>query len=90
MLFSAGHQQLLDVCSAVFLTCSLSAMTRSAQYGQATPTSGSGWAALGDPDLAGYAGLLLQHTARLLALFVHVIEGREPETRETRVSTFMH
>lgn len=62
-------------------------MTRSAQCGQATPTSGSGWAALGDPDLVGYADLLLRHTARLLALFVHVIEGREPETRETRVST---
>ena len=85
--FSTGHQQLMDVCSDVFLTCSLSAMTRSAQCGQATPTSGPGWAALGDPDLVGYADLLLRHTARLLALFVHVIEGREPETRETRVST---
>ena len=78
-----GQQQLLDVCSDVFLACSLSAMTRSAQSGLTLPASG--WAALGGSDLAGHAILLLQHVARLLALFVHVIEGREPETRETRV-----
>ena len=82
---SAGHQQLLDVCSALFLSVSLSAVDRCVRSGQ-SPASSAGWAALDDTDLATHALLLLRHVGRLLAVFVHVLEGREPETRETKVS----
>jgi hypothetical protein len=57
-------------------------MGRAVRSGQTL--SSSPWAALGDPDLAGNAAILLRHVARLLAVFVHVLEGREPETREAR------
>lgn len=57
-----------------------------AQSGQHTHTSSSSWSALGTTDLVAHANLLLRHVARLLAVFVHVIENREPEIRDTRVS----
>ncbi|CAI7995434.1 Huntingtin [Geodia barretti] len=77
-----GQQQLLDVSSSLFLSCSLSAMDRLVQSGQ--PPSSSPWAALGDSELSAHAAVLLRHVGRLLAVFVHVLEGREPETRETK------
>lgn len=83
---STGQQQLLDVSSSLFLSCSLSAMDRLVQSGQ--PLSSSPWAALGDPELSAHAAVLLRHVGRLLAVFVHVLEGREPETRETKVRTY--
>ena len=58
-------------------------MTRAAQSGRVSPVSS--WAALGETDLRSHAALLLYHVAKLLAVFVHVIEGRELESRETRV-----
>lgn len=58
-------------------------MDRLVQSGQSL--SSSSWAALGDSHLAGHAAALLRHVARLLAVFVHVLEGREPDTRETKV-----
>ena len=83
---STGQQQLLDVSSSLFLSCSLSAMDRLVQSGQ--PPSSSPWAALGDSELSAHAAVLLRHVGRLLAVFVHVLEGREPETRETKVTTY--
>ena len=81
-----GQQQLLDVCSALFLSSSLSASNQLAQTDQSVSSSSS-WAAVGGGDLAKLATVLLQHVARLLAVFVHILEGREPETRETKVSS---
>ncbi len=47
--------------------------------------SGQSWLALSEPTLAPHASTLLTHTARLLAVFVHVIESREAEPRDSKV-----
>lgn len=42
-----------------------------------------------ETDLSGHANHLLRHVGRLLAVFVHILEGREPETRETKVQYYV-
>lgn len=42
----------------------------------------SAWGALGDQTLTEFAGNFLSHVVKLLCMFVHIIEEREPEVRE--------
>ena len=40
------------------------------------------WGAIEGEELAHFASFILSHNVKLLSLFVHIIEGREPELQE--------
>lgn len=76
------HCELLELSGSVFLGCALANMQQSAQSGQS-------WSALSEPSLVSHAGRLLNHTVKLLSIFVHILEHREPEAKESKVSTYV-
>ena len=47
---------------------------------------GQAWGALSEPALALTAARLFAYTVKLLCLLVHVIEHREPEIKDSKVS----
>ncbi len=67
-----AHCYLLDISSSLFLSCSLVKLKK----------SNTAWGAIGEERLAAFANNILFHNIKLLSLFVHIIEGREPELRE--------
>ena len=78
-----AHCELLELSGSVFLGCTLANMQLSAQSGQS-------WSALSEPSLVSHAGRLLNHTVKLLSIFVHIIEHREPEPKESKVRTHVY
>ena len=78
-----AHCEILELSGSVFLGCALANMQLSAQSGQS-------WSALSEPSLVSHAGKLLNHTVKLLSIFVHIIEHREPEPKESRVRTHVY
>lgn len=78
-----AHCEILELSGSVFLGCALANMQLSAQSGQS-------WSALSEPLLVSHAGKLLNHTVKLLSIFVHIIEHREPEPKESRVRTHVY
>lgn len=49
---------------------------------QRASTGSPNWGALEDATLVQFATNFLSHNVKLLSIFVHVIEEREPEIRE--------
>lgn len=45
-------------------------------------TAGSLWESLGDDTLVQFATDFLSHNVKLLSIFVHIIEERDPEIRD--------
>lgn len=75
MHLSVAHGDMLEVTTAVFLSCALAHMPQ-------IKTGGQSWSAISEPSLVSQATQLLGHTVKLLSVLVHVIEQREPEIRE--------
>lgn len=76
-----AQSELLELCSSVFLSCAVSNMQHESQ-------THSTWGALKDSTLVHFATNFLLHNVRLLSVFVHVIEQREPENRD-KVQVFV-
>lgn len=72
--FSA-HSELLELCSNVFLSCGLENTSRSR-------TSGLTWGVFEDVPLVQFADYFLSHNIKILSIYVHIVEEREPEIRE--------
>ena len=78
--YVAAHGDLLEVTTSVFLSCALSHL----------PTPGKLWSEENSP--VAQATHLLSHVVKLLSVFVHVIEEREPELKEkvqSSLSTYL-
>ena len=73
--FDVAQSELLELCGSIFLSCGVSNMQRESQ-------TNSAWGALKDSTLINFAANFLSHNIRLLSVFVHVIEQREPENRD--------
>jgi len=76
-----AHCQLLELTGSVFLGCALANMQHSAESGQS-------WCALSEPSLVSHANSLLSHIVKVLCIFANIIEHREPEAKESKVSFF--
>lgn len=74
LLFLA-QSELLELSSSIFLSCSVRNMQHQ------TPNNPS-WGALRGDTLLLFATNFLSHNVKLLSVFVHIIEQREPEIRE--------
>lgn len=72
-MFPLAHGDLLEVTTSVFLSCALSHLP-------VPGVPGEPWSNNITP--VGQATHLLSHVIKLLSVFVHVIEEREPELRE--------
>ena len=70
--------QLLNLSSDLFLACALSSLDQGVRGGGA-------WSALCSPVLASHASCLLVHCAKLLTVFVHIMEGKDPDVHAPRV-----
>ena len=73
------HSQLLQLSSALFLACALDSLHQAANEGR-------GWE--GGTERVGvvrHSTTLLLHIMKLLNIFQHVIEGKDPEDKETKV-----
>lgn len=73
---------MLEVVTSLFLSCALAHMP------QNVPASGQAWSAFSDSVLVTQATKLLNHTMKLLCVLIHIIEEREPESRE-KVTSFL-
>ncbi len=73
--FYTAHGDLLEVTTSVFLSCALSHLPSSGKSSAGSPIA--------------QAKQLLGHVVKLLSVFVHVIEEREPEIKE-KVSVLMY
>ena len=67
-----AHAYLLDVSSSLFLSCALNNLKKSSKP----------WGAIDEENLGYFAINFLNHSVKLLSIYVHVIDGREPELRE--------
>ncbi|KAL5499651.1 hypothetical protein EMCRGX_G011104 [Ephydatia muelleri] len=72
-----GHIELLNLSSDLFLACALSSLDQGVRGGGA-------WSALCSPVLASHASCLLVHCAKLLTVFVHIMEGKDPDVHAPR------
>jgi len=77
MTVHVAHCQLLELTGSVFLGCALANMQHSAESGQS-------WCALSEPSLVSHANSLLSHIVKVLCIFAHIIEHREPEAKESK------
>lgn len=69
-----AHSELLDVSGSVFLSCWMMNVQ--------SHKTGSVWGALEDNSLIQFASDFLSHNVKLLSIFVHIIEEREPEIKD--------
>ena len=56
---------------------------------QQTSQAGQSWGALKEPVLRECASVLLTHVVKLLCVYVHIIEERDPEAKEKVNHMFM-
>ena len=71
LLFVLAHCALLEISSSAFLSCGIFNMKK----------VNKAWA-LENESLIQFADHFLVHNVKLLCLFVHIIEERDPELRE--------
>lgn len=76
--FIIAHSELLEVSGSVFLSCWMVNM----QHTKTTSPSSSVWGALEDDTLIQFASNFLSHNVKLLSIFIHIIEERDPEIRD--------
>ena len=74
ILFKA-QSELLELSGNVFLACGMVNMLH-------TNTTRPTWGLLDDPHLVLFADYFLSHNVKLLSVFVHIVEEREPEIRD--------
>lgn len=74
-----AQSELLELSSSIFLSCGVHNMRHES-------SSSLAWGALKDDTLVQFATNFLSHNIKLLSVFVHIIEQREPEMRD-KVST---
>lgn len=67
--------------NSLYLASTLSQLQHTSQAGQP-------WGALKEPLLREYATVLLTHIVKVLCVYVHIIEERDPEAKE-KVGSFM-
>ena len=61
--------------SSLYLASTLSQLQQTSQAGQS-------WGALKEPVLRECASVLLTHIVKVLCVYVHIIEERDPEAKE--------
>lgn len=74
------HHQLIQLSTSLFLACALDSLNQAASEGR-------GWE--GGAERVGvvrHSTTLLLHILKLFNIFQHVIENKDPEEKETRVS----
>lgn len=74
-VFSLAHCEVLQTTCSLYLASSLAQL-------QQTPPTGQPWGALKEPVLRESASVLLMHVVKLLCVYVHIIEERDPEAKE--------
>ena len=72
---SAAHCEVLQTVNSLYLASTLSQLQQTSQAGQS-------WGALKEPLLRECATVLLTHIIKVLCVYVHIIEERDPEARE--------
>lgn len=72
---SAAHCEVLQTVNSLYLASTLSQLQQTSQAGQS-------WGALKEPLLRECATVLLTHIVKVLCVYVHIIEERDPEARE--------
>ena len=75
VLFLSAQSELLELCSSIFLSCGVSNM-------QDEGSANTAWGALNDNTLVQFATNFLSYNIKLLSVFVHIVEQREPESRD--------
>lgn len=75
IVICTAQSELLDLSSSIFLSCGVANM-------QHENTANPVWDALENDTLVQFAKNLLSHNVKLLSVFVHIIEQREPEIRD--------
>ena len=70
-----AHSELLELSANIFLSCGMANMS----YARNTNPV---WGLFEDPDLVRFAECFLSHNIKLLSIFVHIVEEREPEVRD--------
>lgn len=75
LFFPLAQSELLELSSSIFLSCGVLNMQRES-------STNSTWGALKDSTLVQFATNFLSHNIKLLSVFVHIIERREPENRD--------
>ena len=80
-----AHCELLELTNSVFLACALSHMHQQSPQG----SGGGNWCAITDPTLCTHASTLFKHIVKLMCVFVHVIEQKEPEVKDKVGQEFM-
>ena len=75
IIFTVAHCEALQTTNSLYLASTLSQLQ---QNPQAEQSSG----VLKEPVLQEYASGLLMHVVKLLCVYVHIIEDRDPEMKE--------
>ena len=75
VIITAAHCEALQTTNSLYLASTLSQLQ---QNPQAEQPSG----VLKEPVLQEYASSLLMHVVKLLCVYVHIIEDRDPEMKE--------
>ena len=77
------HNQLLQLATSLFLACALDSLHQAASEGRV-------WE--GGTERVGvvrHSTTLLLHVLKILNIFQHVIDNRDPEEKETKVSNLI-
>lgn len=72
---ATAHCEVLQTTSSLYLASTLSQLQQTSQTEQL-------WSASKDPVLRECASILLMHIVKLLCVYVHIIEERDPEAKE--------
>ena len=69
------HCEVLQTASSLYLASTLSQLQQTSQTEQQ-------WSSSKDPVLRECASVLMMHAVKLLCVYVHIIEERDPEAKE--------